>query len=258
MKDLKKIKLIAYYTAKEIIKSKILINTLFLGLGLLLITFVSYSFTYGEPSKIALDFGLGTLSLSSVGIAIFMGAGLLSKEIESRTVYMIVSRPVSRSSFIIGKVLGLSGVLLLNIMILSCMTLACYFVIGGEFQWLILWSILFIILESLIVLLCVTTLSLVTSSTLSVIFTLMLYISGHSINVAQMTSFAENSVIFKNLLGVYHYILPAFYKLNLKEFVLYKQNVETSYLLSIGTYGIVYSVMLLSIAIIIFNKKNLD
>ena len=117
MIDLKKIYTIAYYTFSEIIKSRILINVAILGLGLMILTYVAFSFTYGEASRVALDFGLGMLSLSSVGIAIFIGVGLLSKEIENRTVYMIISRPVPRYCFILGKILGLMGILILNILL---------------------------------------------------------------------------------------------------------------------------------------------
>ena len=104
MDNLRKLYVIAYYTFREILKSNILVNVAILGLGLMLVTYVAFSFTYGEASRVALDFGLGMLSLSSVGIAIFIGVGLLSKEIENRTVYMIISRPVPRYIFILGKI----------------------------------------------------------------------------------------------------------------------------------------------------------
>ena len=130
MRELSKISTIAKYTFREIIKSKILVNVLILGIVLLGATYVAFSFTYGEPARVALDFGLGMLTLSSVGIAIFIGVGLLSKEIESRTVYMIISRPVPRYAFITGKLLGLAGVLILNILLLTALTLSLYFLTG--------------------------------------------------------------------------------------------------------------------------------
>ena len=132
MKELKNIKTIASYTFQEVLKSKVLYNIMFLGIGLLIVTYVAQQFTYGAPSRVALDFGVGALSLSSVGIAIFMGVGLLSREIENRTVYMIVSRPVKRSSFVLGRILGLNMILVLNILILSILTLLVYFLTGGS------------------------------------------------------------------------------------------------------------------------------
>ena len=87
---LRKIAIVAAYTFRE--------------------TYVATEFTYGVPERVALDFGLGMLSLSSLSISLFLGVSLLSKEIESRTVYMVISRPVPRFAFIIGKILGLSGI----------------------------------------------------------------------------------------------------------------------------------------------------
>jgi ABC-type transport system involved in multi-copper enzyme maturation permease subunit len=230
MNNLIKIKYIAMYTFKEIYKSKILLNTLLLGLGLLFVTYIAYSFTYGTPSRIALDFGLGMLSLSSVGIAIFIGVGLLSKEIESRTVYMIISRPVPRYVFILGKIIGLIGILILNILILSALTLLLYFVIGGTYTSLIHWCVIFTILEACLVLFLVSFLSLISSPTLTVIISLMIYISGHTISSAKSTLFAKNVPGLMDVLDIYHFILPGFYKLNIKDFLLYKQDLSTSYL----------------------------
>lgn len=249
---------VARYTFKEIIGSKILYNTLFLGLALLLVTFVAYSFTYGEPSRVALDFGMGCLSLSSVGIAIFIGVGILAKEIDSRTVYMIVSRPVPRFSFILGKYLGLSLVLILNILILSFVTLSLFFLIGGAFSPLIIWSILFIIIESLLVLCLVGTLSVVTTQTMSVLYGIMLYILGHSIDAALATSFVQKRPEIQTILDGYHFVLPAFYKFNIKSFLLYKNDLSLEYLFGTFSYGVIYLLLLVFVSIYVFEKKNLD
>lgn len=253
-----KLLIISKFTFKEIVKSKILLNTLFLGLVLLIVTYVAYSFTYGEPQRIALDFGLGMLSLSSVGIAIFFGVGLLSSEIESRTVYMIISRPVPRYAFYLGKIFGLSGVLILNIFILSFMTLLMYFSIGGDFNPLIFWSIIFIIIESIIVLLVVCVLTMIATPTISILSVIVLYISGHAIPAAQNASFAKTSEALSFVLELYHFILPGFYKFNIKNFVLYTQNLDWAYLVSTFAYGLLYAFFLLFLGIFLFDRKNLD
>ncbi len=257
MMYLNKIAIIAYYTFREIIKSRVLLNTLILGLVLLFTTYVALSFTYGSPERVTLDFGMGMLSLSSVGIAIFMGVGLLSKEIESRTAYMIISRPVKRSAFILGKLLGLGSILTLNIFILSSFTLFLYFFVGGEFQPLILWTILFTILESLLVLFIVALFSLLSGQAISVIMTIGLYVSGHAIHSAK-EALADKSIVLNTLLEAYHYILPGFYKLNIKDFLLYQKELPYMYLLNIFTYGVIYSVALILLSVIIFERKNLD
>lgn len=258
MKELNKIKVIAFYTFQEILKSKILYNILFLGLGLLVITYIAQQFTYGAPSRVALDFGMGTLSLSSVAIAIFMGVGLLSKEIENRTVYMVISRPVRRSSFVLGRILGLNLILILNILILSVLTLTVYFFTGGVLNPLIFWTILFIVFEASIMLLVVSLLSLVTSATLSVILSIVIFFSGHAIQEAQLTTFAQDRPFLNWLLDFYHVALPAFSKINTRDLLIYNQNVDISFLLKAVGYSVSYGFFLVLVSLIIFEKKNLD
>ena len=255
---LSNILIITKYTFREVLKSKVLVSTLLIGLGLLGAVFVAYSFTYGEPSRVALDFGLGTLSLSSIAIAIFMGVGIVANEIESRTVYLIISRPIPRFAFLIGKLNGLALLLVLNILILSLMTLSLYFVIGGNYQPLISWSIVFITLESIMMLVLVTFLSLVSSKVFAVIFSIALYVVGHAIDGVKSLTMVKESPFLKGIISIYHYILPAFYKLNLKEYVLYNQNMELSYLLSTFAYGVIYTSALVLLSIFIFERKNLD
>jgi ABC-type transport system involved in multi-copper enzyme maturation permease subunit len=255
---LNKVLIISKYTYKEIIKSRILLNTLFIGIGLFVVTFVAYSFSYGDPTKIALDFGAGTLSISSVAIAIFMGVSLFYDEIENRTIYQIISRPVSRSAFLIGKTMGLGTVLIINILILSVISQSLYFFLGGEFDSLILWNILFTILESLMVLSLVTMFSLMTSKVLSVILTICIYIAGHAISGVKLLSFVKDRPFLQDVIDLYQFVLPGFYKLNIKDFLLYKNNLSYEYLLTTAAYGIIYTTAIISFSIFIFNKKDLN
>ena len=255
---LNKVLIIASYTAKEIIKSKILLNTLFLGIGLFIVTFVAYSFSYGDPTRVALDFGMGCLSLYSVGISIFMGVSLYYDEIDNRTIYQIISRPVSRGSFLIGKYLGLGSVLFLNIVILSVISLILYFVLGGEYNSLILWNIIYTVLEAFLCLAIVTLCSLLTSKVFSVIITISLYISGHAISGVKLLTFVEKRPALEAIIDGYQFLLPGFYKLNIKDFLLYKNDLSLSYLFSTLGYGATYILALLLLSIFIFKKKDLN
>ena len=249
---------VALYTFKEILKSKILINVFFVGLGLMIVTYVATEFTYGVPERVAVDFGLGMLSLSSIAISLFLGVGLLSKEIESRTVYMIISRPIHRYSFIIGKILGLMGIQLVNLVVLSGMILSASYLLGGEVNSLLIWTVGFIFLESLLLLLVVSFVSLLANNVLTVLFSLVILLLGHSIKETQNSLFVQKNPLLNGLLEIYHFVLPAFYKLNLKDFVIYEKSLPFSYLGSSLIYGVVYSTALLFLIIAVFNKKNLD
>lgn len=258
MNNLPKIAIVAKYTFKEILKSKILYSTIIIGICMVIVTFVASEFTYGVPERVALDFGMGMLSFSSMGIALFMGANLLSKEIDSRTVYMVISRPIPRWCFILGKVMGLMLVLAVNITILSGMTLACTILLGGILNSAIMFAILFNLLEAFLLLLVVVFFSLFSNPILASLISIVILLSGHAVKETQMTSFALARPLLQTLLKIYHLVLPGFYKLNLKEFVIYHQRIEPSYLIQSFAYGSLYSFFLLILIIYIFNRKNLN
>lgn len=253
-----KIRIIAFYTFKEIIKSKILINVFFIGLLLMVLTYVATEFTYGVPERVALDFGLGMLSLSSLAISLFLGVNLLSKEIDSRTVYMVIARPVPRFAFILGKLIGLIGIQVINIILLSAMIMLATYFLGGEISSLILWTIGFTLLESILLLLVVVLMSLLANNILASLISVVILLLGHAVKETQEVGFVQNNLVFKKILETYHFILPGFYKLNLKEFVLYKTDLPIDYLLSSLFYGLSYSTFLLFIILYLFNKKNID
>lgn len=253
-----KIAIISKYTFKEILKSRILYITLLIGVALMVVTYVATEFTYGVPEKVALDFGLGMLSLSSLGISLFMGATLLPNEINSRTVYMVISRPVPRWVFITGKIFGLMSVLVVNVAILSTMTLICSYLLGGIINQAIIMAILFNIVECFLLLLVVVFFSLFANTILASAISLVILMLGHAVKETQSTGFVENRQFLKTLLEIYHLILPGFYKLNLKEFVIYNQTIDTSYLINSFMYGTCYSLFLFLMIIYLFNKKNLD
>jgi ABC-type transport system involved in multi-copper enzyme maturation permease subunit len=255
---LQKIRIIAFYTFKEILKSKILMNVFFVGILLMVVTYIATEFTYGVPERVALDFGLGMLSLSSIAISLFLGVNLLSKEIDSRTVYMIISRPVPRFAFILGKIIGLIGIQLVNVLLLSLMTLAITYLLGGNITSLILWAIGFTFLESLLLLLVVVLMSLIANNILASLISVVILLLGHAVKETQNVGFVQQHSIFKTILEVYHFFLPGFYKLNLKDFVLYKDSVPLDYLISSLIYGLSYSGFLLLMIIYLFNRKNID
>lgn len=256
--DIKKLFIIARYTFIEIYKSKIMINVLILGTVIAILSYVAAEFTYGVPGRVALDVGLGLMTLSSVGIAIFIGATLISKEVEQRTIYMTLSRPVNRSTFLIGRLSGLTLILILNVFLLSIFSAACAVFFGADIGLPFVWSSFFVFLESFLVLLVVSFFSMFTNTIISVLFSLTTYIAGHAVSETLNYRNVEASGFFKTLLQGIEAILPSFGKLNIKKNLLYEQFASSEYLLTTTLYVVIYSLALLILICLIFDKKNLD
>lgn len=255
---MKNILIIAKYTFKEMVKSKIFLVTSAVACLIVLATYVASEFTYGVPEKVALDFGLGMLSLSSGAIAIFMGATLLPGEIDSRTVYMVISRPVSRTSFITGKILGMISVLFLNITVLSFVSLLSAHFMGGDLNQVIYMAVIFNFLENILLLMLVVFLSLFTNNILASSISASLFLLGHAVKEVQSTTFVAKREFVQYILKFYHFILPGFYKLNFKDFVIYQKTIEGNYLFTAFFYGVFYSLFLYLMIVFVFNRKNLD
>jgi len=249
---------VAKYTFVDVYRSKVMNSLFFLAIGLIVLTYVASEFAYGAPAKVALDFGFGITSIINLVLAIFIGANILSKEIEQKTLYMILSRKISRTSFLIGKILGLSSVLVINSISLGVLSIFIHIYLGGSFQGLMIWAIIFSLTEAFIILLFSVLFSLITNSTMAIIYSIGVFIVGHALNETSKTFFVKTNLFFKSIIDISFLFVPSLYKLNLKDFLLYKQSIDLGYLLGVQFYSILYICAIALFISLIFKNRNLD
>lgn len=248
---------IAKYSLQDIIRSKLMINIFWVSLGVFILTYVTSEFSYGRPDKIALDFGLAISSLATCFIAIFAGASLVFDEIENRTIYMSLVRPITRTSFILGKILGISTFLLINIIIINIFSITSYVYFAGNLFSDILWGIIFSFVEAVILMLIVVNFSLVFNKVLSIINTLVIFLLGHTIPAALETSYLKGKAEVKMLLEYSSYFIPNLEKINIKSLVTIEKSIDIN-LIGVATgYGIFYILFLLGIMALLFNNRDL-
>lgn len=255
---MKKTLIVSKYTFVEVYRSKVMLSIIFIAIGLVSISYVASEFAYGAPSKVALDFGFGLTSISNLVMAIFIGSTLLSKEIENRTLYMILSRPISRTSFMLGKVIGLSSVLVVNTVLLSLVSVGIYHYLGGQLSSLMFWAAWFSFIEAFIVMLFSILFSLMTSNALAIIYTITIWIVGHSLGATSKILFAKTNVFFSYALKIISAVIPDLEKINLKDLLIYEQSLPLSYAIRAQAYASIYIIALLLIISFLFKNKNLD
>lgn len=253
-----KILLVAKYSFLEIFKSKIMMSTLLLGMAIIVLSAVASEFTYGVPAKIALDMGLGLMTLSSVGISIFMGSALIYNEIENRTLYMVLSRDIKRWEYLLGRMLGMSLILFLSTGFLGMVALICFKLYAGVVTGLVIWSILFVLFESLITLFIVVLCSLITNKTMAVIYTLGIFITGHAMSSSLELGFVIRRPFLHKIITTFTFILPDFSRLNIKNYVLYSHSLPKDLLYNNLFYTLFYLFAMVLIVAFVFNKKDLD
>lgn len=246
---------IALNTFRENLRDKLLYNLLVFALLMIGSSLLLMRLTLGEFHRLLLDVGLGSINIFGVLIAIFVGIGLVSKEIEKKTIYTIVSKPVARYQFLIGKYLGLTLTLFVNTLIMAGGLLFVLFAQDVPIESVLFKALGLIFMEFMVITAVALLCSTFTSATLSAIFTLAIYVIGHL--TADLKTFGEkmDEGMRAVVTGLY-YILPNLERFNLKGNVIHHIEVSGTDLLLIVVYGLTYVAFLLMSASIIFQRRD--
>jgi len=251
-----KIYAIAVNTFKEAIRDKIFYSLVFFA-GLIIGASILLSMlTLGEGSKIVADISLAGINFFGIIISIFVGIGLVYKEIEKKTIYTIISKPIRRSDFLLGKYLGLALTLLVYLSVMSAIFLAVLYIYTGSLAYKLLLSVILIYFELLIVTAAAILFSTFSTPSLSATYTLAIYVIGHLTGDLKALAGKTDIASAKFVLDAAYYVLPNLENFNIKGEVVHNIPISGFYMLQAMTYGVLYVVCLIIIAVIIFQKKN--
>ena len=266
---LRPVGIVATHVFKESVRDKVLYNLVAFALLLIAVSYLIGQLTAGQDVKIIKDLGLTAMSVFGLFIAIFIGVGLVAKEIERRSVYALLVKPVERHEFIIGKYTGLMLTLAVNI---AVMCLAYYAVLWGVSQMFAeemrrLWATPAMDLRLLkAVLLIVVQLGLVTaiaqffstfsSPFLSAALTFGLYVAGHfGADLREFGAIVESPVAAA-ICSAVAFVLPNFSVLDVKTAVVNGRAVGWDYIAGAAAYGVIYASVLLVGSMIIFSRRD--
>lgn len=126
---------IALNTVREAVRSKLLYTLLFFAVLLILSGIILASLSYVETERILQDVGLAAIRLFGVAIAIFVGVNLIYKEVDRRTVYTILSKPLTRAEFLLGKFVGLVLTIWMQMAIMVVVFAAVSLGMGAPLDW---------------------------------------------------------------------------------------------------------------------------
>jgi ABC-type transport system involved in multi-copper enzyme maturation permease subunit len=211
----------------------------------------------GTQDKITLDVGLAAMGVFGLVIAVFVGTGLVNKEIEKRTVLVLIAKPISRAEFIVGKHLGLSAVLgvLVAAMTLIYMVVLAFsrvpFPVGN-----ILVSSLFLFFQLSLITAVAIMFGVFTSSLLATLLTFAVYVMGNfTRDLVTLGALSKNPAIASMTKNLY-LVLPDLARLDLKNQAVYGQLPGVDLLLANVGYGLLYTVLLLAISILVFSRRQ--
>ncbi|HLP89775.1 MAG TPA: ABC transporter permease subunit [Nostocaceae cyanobacterium] len=216
-------------------------------------------FTYISATKIFIDFGLAAINVICLIVAIFIGTGMVNKEIEKRTVLVLIAKPISRGEFIISKYLGLSAVIGVLITAMTIIFVGFLQLSHNPYPLAsILIAAVFLFLQLSLMVAVAITLGVFTSSLIATALTFAVYLMGNiSQDLVQLGRLSRNSGVERMIQGLY-LILPDLSRLDLKNDAVYGlQALPDTLTLTINAgYGLIYIAMLLAIAVFIFLQKE--
>ncbi|MEH1902465.1 MAG: ABC transporter permease [Nostoc sp.] len=257
--NINRIFVLAKNVFQEVARDRILYIIGFYALILATAFRVLPEFAATTEDKMFLDFGMAAMNAIGLIVTIFVGTGLVNKEIEKRTILMLIAKPVSRTEIIIGKYFGLSAVIAVLVAIMTLIYLV--FLQFGNIPHptvSILIAATFLILQMSLITCVAITFGVFTASLLATILTFAVYLIGNiTPDLVQIGRLSRNPGIEHLTQGLF-LILPDLSRLDLKNDAVYGLQAlpDTTALITNAGYGLLYSVMLLAIASLIFSQRE--
>lgn len=251
---------IARNAFREAVRDRVLYNLVVFVLLLIAGAIFLGELSAGQEAKIIVDLGLSAILLFGVFIAIFVGVGLVYKEIERRTLYAILSKPIGRGEFLLGKYLGLCLTLLVNVAIMGVgLSLALLYVKRGWDPLVVrIWpAILLIYLELMILTGVAMLFSAFSSPALSALLTFFVFVIGHFSGDLKTLASSMGSVPTRWFFAGLYYLLPNLANYNAITAAAHGQVPEARAIIAAVGYGLIYIGVLLAATTLVFRRRNL-
>ena len=246
---------------REAVRDRVLYNLIAFALLLTGAAVLVGQISIDIEKLVVINLGLTAVSLFGIVIAIFIGIGLVSKEIDKRTLYTVLSRPVQRWEFVVGKFFGLVGTLVVNTFFMAIGVFAAISFVSWHHAliasdgWVLL-ALYFIVLEFVIITALALFFSSFSSPLLSAVFTFSLFVIGTFSE--DLRGFAKMAHGIAGLLATgISYIVPNFSALNIIDQVAHGHGVAAELIAYNTAYALIYTLAVLAGAILIFERRSL-
>lgn len=214
--------------------------------------------TIGESEKVIVDFGLGMIEIFGLIGVLFVGSQLLFKEVEGKTIFLILSKPIKRQDFILGKFFWFSCTVALIVFFQAVLFLLMLLFKWIDITHLIVWSLLFTFLKLEILLAIVFFFSTFMSNIMTIMISLMVYLIAHNYSLMiDMFSHFEGSLSLK-LVKLLELIFPPMQALNIKDVIGSFSDFPFNFFLFNSFYSLLYITILLFLAVQIFSRKTFE
>ncbi len=255
--NLKRIKTIARINYLEIIRSRTVLIILIYLIFLLLASQIFSKITIAEPSRVIIDIGLATIEVFGVFLALFVGITLISKEIEKKSIYILLSKPLKRYEFILGKFFGLSIVSLVFNIAMFIIFVLYLFILDIKVSPYLIVANIHIYLKIVILISIVLALSSMSSTVLTGLLSIGFYLIGSSASSIKELVILSESPKLSMLINIIYFLIPNFEYFNSKNNVVHIEFIHSIDIFTPFLFAIIYSCLFLVIAVLAFQKRDI-
>ena len=247
---------VALNTFRESIRDKVLVTLIIFAVLVMGSARIIQPLALGEEAKVIKDLGLSAITLFCVLISILVGGRIVYKEVEKRTIYIMLAKPVRRWEFILGKYLGLMTVLVVSLVVMTAAFYAILLILGMGVQLYLLLAVLATLCELAILTAVAVLFSTFSTPITGAVFTFAVYFVGHMTRDLKLLAAMSPSAVVKAVSYFLYFVLPNLSNFNIRAEVVYGAPLDPSALLLSALYALVYTATLLLISVAIFNRKE--
>jgi ABC-type transport system involved in multi-copper enzyme maturation permease subunit len=251
---------VATNTFREAVRDRVLYNLVFFALLMMGAAIVVGQISIGIEQSVIVILGLTAISVIGIFIAVFIGVGLVSKEIDKRTLYALLAKPVQRWQFLLGKYGGLAMTLTVNTAAMAVGLYAAMWTVKHSLDtsaWYVLVAVYLILLKLVLIVALAMLFSCFTTPFLAILFTVGIYVAGvFAGNLRSMQGVALTPGTIKLMSG-FSYLLPNFDNFNVMGLVAHGRAVPASLVWQDTLYAFVYAAIVLAVAAMVFSRRNL-
>ena len=257
---MKRIAVVALNTFREAVRDRVLYNLLFFALVMMAASIIAGQISIGIEQTVIVTLGLSAISVIGLLISVFIGVGLVSKEMDKRTLYALLAKPVRRWEFLLGKFGGLVLTLAVNTAAMGIGLLLTLFYVKQMLERgdaTVFVAVYFIWLKLALVVALALLFSCFTTPLLAILFTAGLYVVGLYVQELRDLPKGVMSPGMEAFTKWFSYLLPNFENFNVMAMAAHGRHVPGTFILQNTAYTAIYCTIVLAAAVIVFSRRNL-
>jgi Cu-processing system permease protein len=251
---------VALNTFREAVRDRVLYNLVFFALVMMAVAILVGQISIGIEQIVIVSLGLSAISIIGLMISVFIGVGLVSKEIDKRTLYALLAKPLRRWEFILGKFAGLALTLAVNTVAMAAGLFLALFYVKHSIEradTTVLVAVYFILLKLALVVALAMLFSCFTTPLLAILFTAGLYIAGLFVHEMRGLQADLVSPALGALLRWISYVLPNFENFDVMGAAAHGRVIPGMFIVENTVYATLYCGIVLAAAMAIFSQRNL-